>query len=113
MTVERRIEENGGITDIITLTPEENSAMDEAHEIVSKRYAEWLIDMVDKCEAEDRNRAKETARDPVIKRCYCRHYAAGKCTYYSSSYLTNCNYPNDPGQCPAALMNKLLVYEFE
>ncbi len=78
------------------------------------------IDMVDKCEAEERKRAAEErkrateeARAPVIKRRYCRHYAAGKCTYYSSSYLTNCNYPNDPGQCPTALMEKLLMYEFE
>lgn len=47
MTVERRIEENGGITDIITLTPEENSAMDEAHEIVSKRYAEMGLEQTD------------------------------------------------------------------
>lgn len=47
MTVERRIEENGAITDIITLTSEENNAMDEAHEIVSKRYAEMGLEQTD------------------------------------------------------------------
>lgn len=47
MTVERRIEDNGAITDIITLTPEENNAMDEAHEIVSKRYAEMELEQTD------------------------------------------------------------------
>ena len=47
MTVERRIEDNGAITDIITLTPEENNAMDEAHEIVSKRYAEMELELTD------------------------------------------------------------------
>lgn len=47
MTVERRIEYNGAITDIITLTPEENNAMDEAHEIVSKRYDEMELEQTD------------------------------------------------------------------
>lgn len=47
MTVERRIEDNGAITDIITLTPEENNAMDEAHEIVSERYAEMELEQTD------------------------------------------------------------------
>ena len=47
MKVERRIEDNGAITDIITLTPEENNAMDEAHEIVSKRYAEMELEQTD------------------------------------------------------------------
>lgn len=47
MTVERRIEDNGAITDIITLTPEENNAMDEAHEIVSKRYDEMELEQTD------------------------------------------------------------------
>ena len=44
MTVERRIEENGAITDIITLTPEENNTIDEAHKIVSNRYSEMGLE---------------------------------------------------------------------
>lgn len=38
MKIERKIEENGGITDVITLTEEENNAIDEAHKIVAERY---------------------------------------------------------------------------
>ena len=38
MNIERKIEKNGAITDIITLTEEENRAMDKAHEIVAERY---------------------------------------------------------------------------
>lgn len=38
MKIERKTEENGGITDVITLTEEENNAIDEAHKIVAERY---------------------------------------------------------------------------
>jgi len=38
MKIERRIEENGAITDVITITDEENAAIDQAHEIVAERY---------------------------------------------------------------------------
>lgn len=38
MKIERKIKENGGITDVITLTVEENNAIDEAHKIVAERY---------------------------------------------------------------------------
>ena len=44
MTVERRIEENGAIIDIITLTPKENNTIDEAHKIVSNRYSEMGLE---------------------------------------------------------------------
>lgn len=38
MTIERRAEKHGAITDIITITDEENAAIDQAHAIVAKRY---------------------------------------------------------------------------
>lgn len=38
MTVERKIDENGAVTEIITLTEEENAAVNTACEIVSERY---------------------------------------------------------------------------
>ena len=38
MTVERKIDENGAVTEIITLTEEENAAVNTAREIVSERY---------------------------------------------------------------------------
>jgi len=38
MTVERRVEKNGAITDIITITDDENAAIDQAHSIVAERY---------------------------------------------------------------------------
>ena len=38
MKIERRVEENGAITDVITITEEENAAIDKAHEIVAERY---------------------------------------------------------------------------
>lgn len=38
MKIERRVEENGAITDVITITEEENAAIDQAHEIVAERY---------------------------------------------------------------------------
>ena len=37
MTVERKIDENGAITEIVTMTEEENAAIDRAHEIVAER----------------------------------------------------------------------------
>ena len=37
MTVERKIDENGAVTEIITLTEEENAAVNTACEIVSDR----------------------------------------------------------------------------
>ena len=40
MKIGRRIEENGGITDVITITEEENNAINKAHEIVAARYKE-------------------------------------------------------------------------
>ncbi len=40
MTIERRIEENGAITDVITLTDEENKSLAHAHAIVEARYKE-------------------------------------------------------------------------
>lgn len=38
MTIVRRIEENGAVTDVITITDEENAAIDQAHDIVAERY---------------------------------------------------------------------------
>ena len=38
MTVERNADENGAVTEIITMTDEENAAIDRAHEIVAERY---------------------------------------------------------------------------
>ena len=38
MTVERKIDENGAVTEIITLTEEEKAAVNTAREIVSERY---------------------------------------------------------------------------
>lgn len=38
MTVERKVDENGAITEIITLTEEEKAAVNTAREIVSERY---------------------------------------------------------------------------
>lgn len=44
MTVERCIEENGAITDVITITDEENAAIDQAHEIVAERYKQMGLE---------------------------------------------------------------------
>lgn len=41
------------------------------------------------------------------KRCCCRFYIAGICTYYSSS---TCKYPSNPGQCAVALNNNGLIF---
>ena len=38
MTVERKVDENGAVAEIITLTEEENAAVNTAREIVSERY---------------------------------------------------------------------------
>ena len=38
MTIVRRIEANGAVTDVITITEEENAAINQAHEIVAERY---------------------------------------------------------------------------
>ena len=38
MNIERKIDGNGAITDIITLTNEESAAIDRAYEIVSERF---------------------------------------------------------------------------
>lgn len=38
MTVERKTDENGAVTEIVTMTEEENAAIDRAHEIVTERY---------------------------------------------------------------------------
>lgn len=38
MTVERKADENGAVTEIIVMTKEENAAIDRAHEIVAERY---------------------------------------------------------------------------
>lgn len=40
MTIKRKIDANGAITDTITLTDEENHALDNAHAIVAARYKE-------------------------------------------------------------------------
>lgn len=40
MTIKRKIEANGAITDTIKLTDEENHAIDNAHAIVAARYKE-------------------------------------------------------------------------
>lgn len=40
MQIKRIIEENGAITDVITLSTEENAAIDQAHAIVADRYKE-------------------------------------------------------------------------
>lgn len=45
MNIERRIDGNGAITDIITLTNEESAAIDRAHEIVSERFRKLGIEM--------------------------------------------------------------------
>lgn len=38
MTVERKADENGAVTEIIVMTKEENAAIDRAHKIVVERY---------------------------------------------------------------------------
>lgn len=38
MKIERRIDKNGAITDVITITDEENAAIEQAHKIVAERY---------------------------------------------------------------------------
>lgn len=40
MQIKRIVDENGAITDVITLTAEENAAIDQAHAIVADRYKE-------------------------------------------------------------------------
>lgn len=59
--------------------------------------------------------APKPPREPQLKRKYCRYYGNGAiCTYYSTgSYMGLCKYPNNPGQCAAALMEKAIVYEYE
>lgn len=44
MKIERRVEENGAITDVITITEEENAAIDQAHEIVAERYKQMGLE---------------------------------------------------------------------
>ena len=44
MKIERRIEASGAITDVITITDEENAAIDQAHEIVAERYKQLGIE---------------------------------------------------------------------
>lgn len=38
MTVERKADENGAVTEIIVMTKEENAAIGRAHKIVAERY---------------------------------------------------------------------------
>ena len=45
MNIERKVDGNGAITDIITLTNEESDAIDRAHEIVSERFRKLGIEM--------------------------------------------------------------------
>lgn len=40
MQIKRIVDQNGAITDVITLTAEENAAIDQAHAIVGDRYKE-------------------------------------------------------------------------
>ncbi len=70
------------------------------------------IKAVDLYEAAQKAADAEAKRAPVIKRRYCRWYAGGKCLH-SNTYVTNCRYPNNPGQCATALVDKGLMYEFE
>ena len=44
MKIERRVEENGAITDVIAITEEENAAIDQAHEIVAERYKQMGLE---------------------------------------------------------------------
>ena len=44
LKIERRVEENGAITDVITITEEENAAIDQAHEIVAERYKQMGLE---------------------------------------------------------------------
>ena len=64
---------------------------------------------------ENTPREPEKPREPRLKRKYCRFCGNGSiCTYYSTGgYISLCKYPNNPGDCAAALMGKGLAFEFE
>lgn len=70
-----------------------------------------LVQTVDKMVEQ----APPKPKEPKLKRKYCRFCGNGSiCTYYSTgSYISLCKYPNNPGDCAAALMEKGLAFEFE
>ncbi len=70
-----------------------------------------LVQTVDKIVEQ----APPKPKEPKLKRKYCRFCGNGSiCTYYSTgSYISLCKYPNNPGDCAAALMEKGLAFEFE
>lgn len=88
---------------------------------VCETTIQTLVDTVDTLaerEEEQRREQEQQRREQQWResrrKCRCKFAAGAMCTYYStSSYVSKCDYLNNPGSCAAALNNRGLEFYYD